>query len=118
MIGYTDKDLTKAERKVLKLFGLPKRMRLDEPLNDYSVFVYDAARDTDAEFEVEIRVFLNGKHKGKIEVSAWPIDDYLTTPDKAVKDFKKIEKIIHKKIKAIAPYNKKLEKIAKGKKKA
>lgn len=119
MIGYTKKDLTKTERKVLKLFGLPRRMRLDgRPYEDYSTFVYDAALGTESELEVEIRVFIQGKHKGKVEVSTWLIDNYITTPEKALKDFKKIRKIFAKKIEAVKPYNKKLEKIAKGKKKA
>lgn len=114
VIGYTKKDLTKTELKVLELFGLPKTMYLELLDNGYSRFTYALTEDTDA----DMMIFSKGKNKGKVELSIWGMPNYVTTPKQALKDLKKIQKVIAEREKSITDYKKKLTKIAQGKKKA
>lgn len=111
MIGLKEKDLTKNEKEILKLFGIPNELYFGETATRFVYLFGD-------NHEFSLLAYSKGEDKGKVEVKVWPSRAYFTTPKKAVKDFRKFEKIMTKRDKSMDSYYKQLQKITKGKKKA
>lgn len=102
MVGFTKNELTKTEKKVLKLFGIPVQFWDDD---DHSRFMYDEEGDI---YIYCYKKKKSGKGKKKVKVELYHAGGgYFTTPKKALKDVKKYIEL-----------NAKLAEIGKGEKEA